>query len=360
MFIESLECVNFRNYRELRIEFDPGINFLFGDNAQGKTNILEAVYLCSFSRSHKGSREKEMVRFGEEEAHIKAFINKKNVSHRIDFHIKSSGKRMVSIDGFPVRKISELFDFMNVIIFSADDLSIVKSGPAERRKYIDRELSKINFYYLKELYSYNKVLQNRNKLLKDIQSDEGLAATLDIWDEQLVRYGISIMKKRREFLREIEEIIIPLHEQITHGEEKIALIYEPNVREEEFYDKLKKAEEKDRILKTTSVGPHRDDFSIVSNGLDLRVFGSQGQQRSAALSLKLSEIRHIEKKTGERPILLLDDVFSELDVHRQKNLLSEIANTQTIMTGTGFDDKIREQIRIDKLFYVKEGTVTEK
>ena len=299
-----------------------------------------------------------MIRFGEEEAHIRAFINKKSVSHRIDFHIKSSGKKNVAIDGFPVKKISELFEFMNVIIFSPDDLSIVKNGPAERRKYIDRELSKINFVYLKDLYSYNKILQNRNRLLKDLSEKEGLLETLDVWDEQLVRYGSSIMAQRKEFLREIEEIIVPLHEKITHGEEKINLLYEPNVSEEDFYEKLKNRRERDRILKTTTLGPHRDDFSIVSNGIDLRTFGSQGQQRSAALSLKLSEIKHVEKKTEDLPILLLDDVFSELDVHRQESLLSEIERTQTIMTGTGFDDLIKEKISINKLYFVKEGTVS--
>lgn len=359
MFIEELECSNFRNYGSLCISFDKGINFLFGNNAQGKTNILEAVYLCSFSRSHKGSREKEMILFGEKEAHVRAILNKKNVRHNIDFHLSASGKRNIAIDGFPVRKMSEFFGFMNAIIFSADDLEIVKEGPSERRKYIDRELSKINNVYLKELYLYNRVIQNRNRLLKDIEKDPSLIDTLDMWDEQLVKYGSSIIKKRREFLEELQEIIIPLHEKITHGEEKIEIIYEPDSDEDGLSEKLKKTREKDLFRQQTSAGPHRDDFSIISNGIDMRTYGSQGQQRSAALSLKLSEIKHVKEKTGDDPILLLDDVFSELDVKRQESLLSEIDNTQTIMTGTGFDDQIKEKIKIDKLFYVSEGTVKE-
>ncbi len=357
MYLKELECTNFRNYKSLNISFDRGINFLFGDNAEGKTNILEAIYLCSFSRSHRGSHEKEMIRFGEEEAHIRAVFDKKGVSHKIDFHITGKGKRSVAIDGFPIKRVSELFGFLNVIIFSPDDLNIVKNGPSERRKYIDRELSKINIVYLKELYLYTRVLQNRNALLKNIEREKEQADMLDVWDEQLIRYGSSIIRKRREFLREIQEIILPLHENMTRGEEKLELVYEPDVSIGEFPEKLRKARERDIFRQQTSHGPHRDDFSILSNGLDLRTFGSQGQVRSAALSLKLSEIRHVREKTDDLPVLLLDDVFSELDVHRQESLLSEIRDTQTIMTGTGFDDRIREKIRIDRLYYVNDGII---
>ena len=357
MWVESLECKNFRNYKKLSLKFDPGVNFLYGDNAQGKTNIIEGVYLCSTSRSYKGAKDKELIYFGEEEAHLRIFVRKKHISHKIDMHIRKNRSKGVAIDGFPIRKASELLGYLKIVLFSPEDLFIVKNGPSDRRRFIDRELCQIDPVYMKNVANYNRILNQRNKLLKDINKKNSLLATLDVWDEQLVEYGKKIVEDRKRFLNMTTDIMIPIHKKITGDHEEIYLKYEPNV-EEDFFEKLKEAREKDIIYAQTSCGPHRDDFSIIANGIDLRRFGSQGQQRSAALSLKLSEIKMIKAQTNETPVLLLDDVFSELDSHRQEYLLSEMNETQNIMTGTGLDDLIKENIKIDRLFYVNDGSVS--
>lgn len=358
MWIESLECKNFRNYRNLSIEFDKGLNFLYGDNAQGKTNIIEAVYICSTSRSHKGSKDKELIFFGEDEAHIRLKLNKKGVSHKIDFHIRKNNTKGVAINGFPIKKASELFGLLNVVVFSPEDLFIVKNGPSERRRFIDRELCRVDPLYLKNLSEYNKVLNQRNKLLKDISTNEVLRSTLDVWDEQFITSGKKIIRERKKFLEDMTRIMQPIHNNITGDAEDIILKYEPSIYEDEFEREFFMARQRDLVLQQTTIGPHRDDFSILVNGINIRKFGSQGQQRSAALSLKLSEIKMIKKVSGDDPVLLLDDVFSELDSHRQECLLSEIKKTQTILTGTGLDDLVRGNIKIDKLFYIKSGNVS--
>lgn len=358
MWIESLECKNFRNYKNLSIKFDSGVNFLYGDNAQGKTNILEALYLCSTSRSYKSAKDRELIYFDENEAHLRIFVKKKYISHKIDIHIRKNGSKGVAIDGFPIRKASELLGYLKIVLFSPEDLLIVKNGPADRRRFIDRELCQIDAVYMKNLADYNKIINQRNKLLKEINFKPGVKDTLDVWDAQLLDRGKKIISSRRDFLEKTTEIMMPIHQKITGEREVITLKYEPNVSENEFEEKLFSSRERDIAMAQTNVGPHRDDFSIISNDIDLRKFGSQGQQRSAALSLKLSEIKMIEQETNEVPVLLLDDVFSELDMHRQEYLLSEINGTQNILTGTGLDDLIRKNIKIDKLFYVSDGHVS--
>lgn len=360
MWIESLECKNFRNYKSLSIKFDPGVNFLYGDNAQGKTNILEAVYLCSTSRSYKGSKDKELIYFGENEAHLRLMVKKKYISHKIDLHIRKNSTKGVAIDGFPIRKASELLGYLKIVLFSPEDLLIVKNGPSDRRRFIDRELCQINAVYMKNLANYNKILNQRNKLLKDIGFNSKLKDTLDVWDEQLIEAGKKIIRDRKDFLNKMTGIMKPVHQKITGNHEDILLKYEPNTDEEKLADQIFLNRDRDLALAQTNCGPHRDDFSIMSNDIDLRKFGSQGQQRSAALSLKLSEIQMIKSETNETPVLLLDDVFSELDIHRQEYLLSEIKETQNLLTGTGLDDFIRKNIKIDRLFYVSEGHVSYK
>ena len=358
MWIEALECKNFRNYKSLSIKFDSGVNFLYGDNAQGKTNILEAVYLCSTSRSYKSSKDRELIYFDENEAHLRLFVKKKYISHKIDVHISKNGSKGVAIDGFPIRKASELLGYLKLVLFSPEDLLIVKNGPSDRRRFIDRELCQIDGIYMKNLADYNKIINQRNKLLKDIYYKPKIKDTLDVWDEQLIDRGKKIISARREFLEKTTEIMRPIHQKITGNQEKILLRYEPSVTEGEFADRIYSSRERDIALFQTNIGPHRDDFSIISNDIDLRKFGSQGQQRSAALSIKLSEIKMIQQETNETPVLLLDDVFSELDMHRQEYLLSEIKGTQNILTGTGLDDFIRKNIKIDRLFYVSDGHVS--
>ena len=246
---------------------------------------------------------------------------------------------------------------LNVVLFSPEDLSIIKNGPSERRRFVDMELCQLDPIYLYNLSKYNKIIDQRNKLIKDHFNNSELTDTLDIWDMQLVSYGKLIIEKRKKFIEELNEIIKQVHNKLTNGKEEIELIYEPDVSVENFEKELKKHRDKDLKYKLTSVGPHRDDFSFVVDGIDIRKYGSQGQQRTAALSLKLSEIEIVKKITGHVPVLLLDDVLSELDNNRQNYLLSTIGDIQTIITCTGLDDFVNNNFQINKVINVVNGSI---
>ena len=357
MFIESLELKNFRNYRALGLSFDEGTNILYGDNAQGKTNILEAIYLCGTTKSHKGSKDREIIRFEEEESHIRMILQKNNVRHKIDMHLKKNKAKGVAIDGIPIRKASELFGIINLVFFSPEDLNIIKNGPLERRKFMDSELCQLNRFYLSQLANYNKVVIQRNKLLKDLPFSGSLRETLDVWDDQMVFYGSSLIEEREKFIDQINKILREIHLNLTGGKEEIKIIYEPNVKKEDFKKQLSQNIEKDMKFKLSSVGPHRDDFCVRINGIDIRRFGSQGQQRSAALSLKMSEIYLVKNIIKDKPVLLLDDVLSELDSSRQNYLLKNIHQIQTFITCTGMDEFIHNQFPVNKVFEIVSGTV---
>lgn len=356
MYIQSLELRNYRNYKDLAVSFSPGSNLFYGDNAQGKTNILESLYLTGTSKSHRGSRDKELVRFGEKEAHIRLFLNKKEIEHRIDIHLKKSKSKGIAIDGMPIRKSSDLLGMMNIIFFSPEDLSIIKNGPGERRRFLDMELCQLQKIYMYHLAQYNKILKQRNQLLTQIYFDEQLIDTLDIWDIQLVEYGKSIIEKRKQFVTELNGIICHIHKKLTGGKEEIVVQYENHV-ETDFLQQLRQRRSIDLKYKNTGIGPHRDDIKFLVNGIDVRTYGSQGQQRTAALSLKLAEIELVKRKIGDTPVLLLDDVLSELDSTRKKYLLDSIKEIQTFITCTGLEEFVNSQLAIDRLFYVKEGSV---
>ncbi|MCC8026581.1 MAG: DNA replication/repair protein RecF [Clostridium sp.] len=357
MIIESIELKNYRNYQELHMEFNQGTNILYGDNAQGKTNILEAVYVCCTSKSHKSAKDRDIIRFDQDESHIKLQVRKNNVPYRLDMHLKKNKPKGIAINGIPIRKASELFGIVNVIFFSPEDLNIIKNGPSERRKFIDMELCQLNKLYVHSLVQYNKVLLQRNKLLKELIFRPEYEETLDVWDMQLVTYGREVIRFRRDFICRLNGIIHEIHEKLSGSREDIAISYEPCIREEEFEEILKKNRAQDMKQKTTLAGPHRDDISFMVNGVDIRRYGSQGQQRTAALSLKLSELELVKELIHDSPILLLDDVLSELDGSRQNHLLSAIQNIQTLITCTGLDDFVNNRFQIDKIFKVIEGTV---
>lgn len=357
MIIQSLELKDYRNYRSLSIEFNKNINILFGNNAQGKTNILEALYMCATTKSHKGSKDKEMILFEQDEAHLRLYLQKKEISHKIDMHLKKNKTKGVAIDGISIKKSSELFGLLNIVFFSPEDLSIIKNGPSERRKFMDLELCQLDKIYFYNLSKYNKILVQRNNLLKQIKSNPSLIDTLDIWDEQLVNYGINIIKKREEFIVLLNKIIYQIHQKLTGGLEKIKVEYDPSVKEKEFHKELSKKREVDLKNLYTYVGPHKDDISFYVNGIDIRKFGSQGQQRTAALSLKLAEIDLVKKIINDTPILLLDDVLSELDKNRKNYLLDSINDVQTIITCTGLDEFINGRIHVNKIFEVNNGVV---
>ncbi len=358
MMIESIELQNYRNYEQLHMDFSPGTNLLYGDNAQGKTNILEAVYVCCTSRSHRGSKDREIIRFNSEEAHIKMYVRKKDVPYRIDMHLKKNKAKGAAVNGVPIRKASELFGILNVVFFSPEDLNIIKNGPAERRRFVDMELCQLNRLYVHALIQYNKVLQQRNKLLKELMFHPDYESTLDVWDMQLFQYGSQVIRYRREFIEQLNRIIFGIHKELSGGKENLEVLYEPNTEIVQMEAALNRNREMDIRLKTTTAGPHRDDLSFMVNGIDIRKFGSQGQQRTAALSLKLAEIELVKYITKDYPVLLLDDVLSELDGSRQEHLLEGIDHIQTMITCTGLEDFLNYSFRIDKIFKVVEGTVT--
>lgn len=357
MIIKSLELENFRNYKSLNIEFDKGVNILYGDNAQGKTNILEAIYVSATTKSHKGAKDKEIINFEAEEAHIKTYLDKEGLERRVDMHLRKSKSKGIAIDTVRLKKAAQLLGLLNVVFFSPEDLSIIKDAPAQRRRFVDMELCQLDQSYLYDLNQYNKIIAQRNKLLKDMYNNQDLKNMLGIWDMQIITYGQKIIKRRRLFVDQLNEIIDEIHYKLSGGKEKIKVEYAPYVSEDNFEEMLKKAREKDIKLKSTSVGPHKDDFIFIVNGIDIRTYGSQGQQRTAALSLKLSEIELVKKITGDNPVLLLDDVLSELDSNRQNHLLNNIGDIQTIITCTGLEDFVNNRIKINKIFKVETGVV---
>ena len=357
MIIKSIELRNFRNYENLDIHLDEGTNILYGDNAQGKTNILEAAYLSGTTKSHKGSRDKEMIRFGEKESHIRTVVQKKEKEYQIDMHLRKSGSKGVAVNKIPIKKASELFGILNIVFFSPEDLNIIKNGPAERRRFIDAELCQLDKIYLSDLTNYNKILNQRNKLLKDLYFNPSLKETLPVWDMQLVNYGKKIIARRNQFIMELNEVVHDIHYKISGGREEMVIKYEPNIEDIFFEDELIRAKEKDLKYAQTSVGPHRDDLKISVGDIDVRKFGSQGQQRSCALSLKLSEIKLVEQTIHDKPVLLLDDVLSELDHNRQNYLLQVIDDTQTIITCTGLDDFVKNRFTLNKVYEVENGCV---
>lgn len=359
MKIIDLALNNFRNYQLSEFQFDENTNVLFGDNAQGKTNVLEAIFVAATTKSHKSSKDREMINMDANESHIRMHVEKRERVHKIDIHLKKSGSKGIAIDGIPIKASSELIGLCNIIFFSPEDLGIIKNGPSERRRFIDIELCQLDKMYLHDLSKYNKILAQRNNLLKQINEKRDLIDTLDIWDMQLVEYGKKVIKRRNDFLLELQTIIEVIHNKLSGGREILFVEYEPNSSEELLDEKLFLARDRDIFQGTTSVGPHRDDISFKINGQDIRKYGSQGQQRTTALSLKMAEIEIVKKAVGETPVLLLDDVLSELDRKRQNYLLENIKGIQTLVTCTGLEEFVQNGINIDKTFEIENGSIKE-
>ena len=360
MIVKKLELENFRNYKSLDLELDPNKNILYGNNAQGKTNILEAIYICSTTKSHRSNKDIELIKFDEREAHIKIFLEKKEKEYRIDVHLRKNKTKGIAVNGIPIKRASELFGIFNVIFFAPEDLNIIKNGPSERRRFMDLELCQLDKMYVNNLINYNKVLNQRNRLLKDISFNPKLEDTLDVWDEQLILYGKEIIKKREEFIKQISKIIKPIHEDLTNKEEAIKIDYQKNTEIRNFEKNLKRNRSVDLKHKNTSVGPHRDDILFFNKDINIRTYGSQGQKRTIALSLKLAEIELVKKIINDTPVLLLDDVLSELDSDRQNHLLERLNDIQTIVTCTGLDEFVENSFNIDRIFKVDNAKVKEK
>lgn len=361
MYVKKLSLTNFRNYVTQSVELSSALNVFSGRNAAGKTNLLEAVYVLGIGKSPRAVRERELVRFGAAGAYAKAEIAKKYGNQTIEIYVDGKDKKRVAVDKLPIKKLGELMGVLGVVYFSPDELGLVKEAPSERRRFLDIALSQQSKMYYYTLGKYNKSVLARNKLLKE--GGESLRKTLDIWDEQVSGLGSYLVSERRKFLDKLTVIASNIHEKVSLGE-RLTLSYESSIesigQEEikaELIDKLAKNRERDIYLGFTSVGPHRDDIAISVNGLDVKKFGSQGQQRTVALSLKLSELEIFKEEMGEYPVLLLDDVLSELDKSRREKLLEEAQKVQTILTCTHFEQELPSNARH---FLVKEGSIDGK
>jgi len=353
MQITSIQLKNFRNLLEQRVELAPHINIFYGDNGQGKTNFLESLYFCAMGRSHRAVSDFELVAFEQRDA----FIQLRYSEGAVNVHL-GEGKKGMTLNGMPIKKLGDLLGNLIIVMFSPEDLDLVKDGPGVRRKFMDMEICKLSPLYYHELLNYYRALRQRNKLLKSIAIGRGDADTIAVWDETLISHGSKVYKLRKKFAEEIGEIATEIYDKISGGREKIGLLYKPNITPENYADKLAKALERDLRLTTTTQGVHKDDLQIQINGRDIRAFGSQGQQRTASLSLKLAEIELIRNVRDKSPVLLLDDVLSELDEKRQSYLLSSIEGIQTIITCTGMEDVIK---KVDKekvkVFRVENGEI---
>lgn len=361
MYIKYLQLVNFRNYNELSIELSKNINVFIGDNAQGKTNILESIYYCSIGKSPRTNKDKELINWNGREAYIKIYVSKERLDKKIEIKIFKEGKKGINVNSIKINKISELIGIFNVVMFSPEDLKIVKESPLFRRKFLDIELCKLSKKYYFNLVQYNKVLNERNIMLR--KWNEQNSNILQVYDEQLSKYGGFIIKLRYQYVKNLCEKGKIIHSEITTSNEEIEFKYITSVKnvdnaEEELLEILINNRKKDFDKKITSLGPHRDDFDIKINGIDTRSFGSQGQQRTSVLTIKFASLEIIKDTTGEYPVLLLDDVLSELDLNRQKYILSSINNIQTFITCTGIGD-IKKYLKDEtQLFLVENGIVS--
>ncbi len=357
MYIEKVSVSKYRNLNDMTLFLKNGINIFYGENAQGKTNFLESLYLCSSGRSLRTRNDNQLIEFESHESHIQIFIRKKNNIERIDVHLKRDNKKGIAVNGIPIRKLGELFGICHAVIFSPEDLNLIKEGPVIRRKFMDMEICQMNIVYYYDLQKYYRILKQRNNLLKEIQKNPLQKNTLFIWDEQLIDTARRIIAARRGFLEKLNEIASEKQKRLTGAKDRLKIIYKPNSVENQLPEKLKKNQQRDILMGATQSGPHKDDILFMINEKDVKLYGSQGQQRTTALATKLAEIDLIKQETGQKPILLLDDVLSELDKKRQNFLMESIGELQSILTCTGIEDSIKRYINQASLFYVEKGNI---
>ena len=353
MNITKIKLENFRNYTNQEIIFNNGINVIYGNNAQGKTNILEAIFLCSMGKSFRTNKDKELVKINEDFAKINIEYEKSDRKGKIEYII--SDKKNISINGVKIKKLSELLGNINSIIFSPDDMEILKDGPQKRRKFLNMLISQLRPRYLFNLNDYNKTLEQRNNYLRQIKYENKPKNMIDIWNGKLANHAQIIYEYRKEFVDKLLKKIVNIHKNITNNSEQININYISEFKnKEEYIKKLNEKLNKDIERGYTSTGIHRDDFEVYINGKNINLYGSQGQFRTAILSLKLSELYVIYDEVGEYPILLLDDFMSELDENRRKKFVENITDAQVILTGT--HKLILENFNYN-IYNVKDGQV---
>ena len=351
MWIKNIKINNFRNYSEEEINLDKNINIFYGENAQGKTNIVEAIFLCGMGKSFRAKKDKEMINLNSENSQIEIEYQKSDREGKIKINL--GDKKIVYINGVKINKLSELIGNMNVVIFTPDDINILKGGPQNRRRFLDIMISQLKPNYMYNLNLYLKTLEQRNNYLRQIKDEKKDENLLDIWDEKLSEYAVNIFNYRNEFIEKIKNKIKIIHNEITNNKEEIEIEYISECKnKEDFLKLLKQRRTLDIIKGFTTKGIHRDDFVIYINKRQLDIYGSQGQHRTAILSLKLSELNIIFEEIGEYPILLLDDFMSELDEKRRKNFLEKIKNAQVIITCA---EKINIENNNFLIYNVKSG-----
>ncbi|WP_342416139.1 DNA replication/repair protein RecF [Paenibacillus sp. FSL R10-2782] len=369
MFVNNIVLQQYRNYEQLELnEFGP-VNLLIGQNAQGKTNLVEAIFVLALTKSHRTSRDKELISFGATSTHIAADVDKKYGKIRLDLSLSTQGKK-AKINGLEQRKLSDFIGSLNVVMFAPEDLEIVKGTPGVRRRFLDMEIGQVAPGYLYHLQQYQKVLVQRNNLLKQAWGKDmaSVQLMLEVWNEQLVEHGVKIVKKRKQFITKLQKWAQAIHEGITGGAEELKLTYVPSFSEpeeedeavllERFMIKLSQMREQEIRRGMTLAGPHRDDLAFAINGREVHTYGSQGQQRTTALSLKLAEIELIHEEIGEYPVLLLDDVLSELDPYRQTQLIETFqSKVQTFITATGIETLNAERLKDASIYHVHDGHV---
>ena len=364
MRLNSLQLVNFRNYNNLYLEFNKKVHLLLGKNGQGKTNIVESIYMLSFGKSFRTSRDKEIIKFDTENLYVGGSFSKEHTDGLIEIAI-GKNKKGIKVNKIHIQKIHELLGNLNVVIFSPEDLRLVKEGPKERRSFIDKEISQIMPKYYNYLTNYNKVLFQRNQLLKANNVDEAL---LDVYDESLARYGSYLYILRRDFIKKIAKISNEMHKKLTGNNEELLITYKNQINltdedtvkdaKDKLLSKLESNRQRDIETRMTKYGIHKDDLNIFINDLDVKLYGSQGQQRTASISLKLSEIELIKQEVNDNPVLILDDVFSELDETRQKLLVENLGDVQMFITSAELAHKRIFDESETAIFYIDKGKVT--
>lgn len=341
MYIKDIQLTNYRNYENETFCLTKGLNVIYGENAGGKTNLVESVLLASIGKSFRSNKDKDLIKWDSDKAHINIVLVKKYREYIIDIYITDKGTKTFFLNKVPITKIADLMGIINVVFFSPDELAIIKDAPSERRRYIDIAISQQKKSYFTDLIAYNRVLDQRNKVLKTYSSMKSIKEIIPIWDIQLAQIGARIINNRYIFTDNIKKNAGNIHSSLTDNKEILTVDYDtkisrasPPIMEQQFIKLLQDNIDKDIKLSFTSIGPHRDDLSVCVNGIDMRKFGSQGQQRTCALSLKLTEIAILEQERGEEPILILDDVLSELDESRRRVLLNMSRGMQTLLTTT--------------------------
>lgn len=369
MLVKTLSLEHYRNIGSAELAFHPGVNLFVGANAQGKTNILESILMLALTKSHRTHKDKEVISWHADRASLAAVIEKKYGETKLDLRIGPNGKT-AKVNGLEQRKLSGFVGILNVVMFAPEDLEIVKGSPAVRRRFMDMEIGQVHPSYLHHLQQYQKVVAQKNNAIKKGDRESSASQLMiDVWNEQLASHGVKIMKNRQNFINKLQIWAQQIHGGITGGGEQLRIVYKPSFDCEDFQDEtilfnqfmIKLSQVKDQELRRGSclIGPHRDDLAFFINDKDVFSYGSQGQQRTAALSLKLAELELIREEVGEYPVLLLDDVLSELDKNRQRQLIETFrSKVQTFITATGVESVNPDKIGEAQLFHVQDGKVT--